>query len=94
MSSSASNPNLETTFSNTTIIKKNISYIKKFGLLASVAQHINFHLILNVIHIDNPTIALDVELNSWILNCLKSYQLDPSLVIYMMLEVFQDKFYK
>jgi hypothetical protein len=73
--------------------KANLAYISKFGLPSSVAQHIDSRLILNDIHIDNPTTASDIELNSWVLNCLESYQFRPSLVADMMLEVFRDEFY-
>ena len=92
MSSSTNDPNAETTTSNITTIKDNLSYIEKFGLPAGVAQHINSSLILNDVHIDDPTTASDIELNSWVLNFLESYQLDSSLVVHMMLEVFRDEF--
>ena len=72
--------------------KANVIYISKLGLSLSVAQHIDSCLILNNIHIDNPTTALDIELNSWVPNCLESYQFRPSLVADMMLEVFCNKF--
>ena len=73
--------------------KANLTYISKFGLSSSVAQHIDSCLIFNDIYIDNPTTASDIELNSWVLNYLESYQFRPSLVADMMLEVFRDKFY-
>ncbi len=84
MSSSTSNPNPENKTSNTDAIKDNLSYIEKFGLPAGVAQHIDSRLILNDVHIDDPTTALDIELNSWVLNCLESYQLDSNLVVYVL----------
>ena len=45
-------------------LRENLNYIEKFGLLASIAQHIDSCFIRNDVHIDNPTIALDVKLNS------------------------------
>ena len=93
MSSSTNNLNTETTTSNIAIIKDNRSYIKKFGLSVSVAQPINSSFILNDVHINNLTTALDIEFNSWVFNFLKSYQLDSSLVIHMMLEVFREEFH-
>ncbi len=93
MSSSINDPNAETTSLNTIAIKINLSYIEKFGLPVGVAQHINSRLIFNDVYIDNPTTASDVELNSWVLNCLESYQLDPSLVVHMMLEIFREEFH-
>ena len=93
MSFLTNNLNAKKTSSNTAAISDNLSYIKKFGLSASVAQYINSCLILNNVHINNPTTAFNVKLNSWVLNCLESYQLDPSLVVYIMLEVFRDEFY-
>ena len=93
MSSSTSNPspNIATLDAAE---KANPTYILKFGLPLSVAQHIDSCLILNDIHIDNPTTASDIKLNSWVLNCLESYQFRPSLVADMMLEVFCNKFYR
>ena len=90
--SSTNDPNAETTSSNIAAIKENLSYIEKFGLPAGVAQRIDSRFILNDVHIDDPTTASDIELNSWVLNFLESYQLDSSLVVHMMLEVFRDEF--
>ena len=94
MSFSTNNPNAKKTSSNTAAIKDKLSYIKKFELFVDVIQHINSRLIIKDVHIDNPTIALDVELNSWVLNYLKSYQLNPSFIVYIMLEVFLDEFHR
>ena len=93
-SSPTSDPNPENKTSNTVAIKDNLNYIAKFGLLASVAQYINSCFIFNDIHIDDPTIASDVELNSWVLNCFESYQLSQSLVVNYMLEVFRKEFHR
>ena len=71
-----------------------MNYIKKFGLPPSVTQHIDSQLILNEIHIDNPIIALDIKLNSYVFHCLKNYQLSQSLVVDSMLEVFCGEFYR
>ena len=92
-SSPTSDPNPKNKTSNTTAIKDNLSYIAKFGLPASVAQHIDFCFILNDVHIDNLTIVSNVKLNSWVLNCLESYQLSQSLVVDYMLEVFREEFH-
>ena len=89
-----SNCNLKTTTLDAAAERENLNYISKFGLPASVAQHIDSRLIFHDIHINNPIIALDVELNSWILNYLESYQLSSSLVIDLMLEVFCKKFHR
>ncbi len=67
--------------------------IEKFGLPLSVAQQIDSRLILNSAHIDDPTIASDIELNSYVLYCLESYQLSQSLVVDYMLEIFRKEFY-
>ena len=74
-------------------VRENLNYIAKFGLPPSVAQHIDYRLILNNVHIDDPTTASDIELNSWVFNCLESYQLRPTLVIHRMLKVFRDEFH-
>ena len=92
MSSSTSN-SIADTATLDAADKANVTYISKFGLPSSVAQHINSRLILNDIHIDDLATALDIELNSWVFNCLESYQISPGLVIYMMLEVFCKEFY-
>ena len=73
--------------------RENLNCISKFRLPTSVAQHIDLCLILHDVHINNPTIASDVELNSRVLNCLESYQLNPSLVVNLMLEVFREEFH-
>lgn len=44
------------------------------------------------VHINGPSAASDVELNSWALNCLECYQLRPTLVVHMMLEVLRNEF--
>ena len=92
MSSPISNNNLKTTTLDAVAERENLNYISKFGLPANVAHHINSRLILHDIYINDPTIALDVELNSWVLNCLESYQLSPSLVVDLMLEVICEEF--
>ena len=61
---STSNLNLNAATLDVTINKVNLTYISKFGLLVSVTQHINLYLIFHNIHINNLTIALNVELNS------------------------------
>ena len=93
MSFSINNPNFDNTILDAAKVKDNMTYILKFGLFSSVAQHNNFWFIFNDIHIDDLVIALDIKLNSYIFNCLKSYQLSPTLVIYKMLEVFCNFFY-
>lgn len=72
-SSPISNYNAKITILNAAAIKENLSYIEKLGLPIGVAQHINSWFILNDVYINDPTIALDIELNSWVLNILKSY---------------------
>ncbi len=94
MSNSTSDQNVETsTLDAAAELRENMNYIEKFGLPPSVAQHIDSRLILHDVHIDEPTTASDVELNSWVLNCLESYQLSPTLVVDMMLEVFREEFH-
>lgn len=73
MSISTSDPNPRTTTLNTIIVKENSNYIANFGLFASIAQHINLHLILHDVYINDPTIVSDVKLNSWIFNYLECY---------------------
>ena len=92
-SSPPSDRNPETTTLDAAAERENLNCISKFGLPTSVAQHIDSRLILHDVHIDDPTIASDVELNSWVLNCLESYQLSPSLVVDLMLEVFREEFH-
>ncbi len=74
MSNSTSNLNVENSILDIVVeLRENINYIKKFGLLPSIAQHINSQLIFNDVHINNSTIASYIKLNSYILHCLKSY---------------------
>lgn len=61
MSLLISNLNSKTKNSNTAAIKDNLNYIKKFGLPTGVIQYINSCLIFNDVHIDDPTIAFDIE---------------------------------
>lgn len=75
-------------------LKENINYIKKFELPLSIAQQIDFQLILNSAHIDNFIIASDIQFNSYVFYYLKKYQLSQSLVINYMLEVFCGEFYR
>ena len=93
ISTSTSDPNPDTTTLNAAAVRENLNYIENFGLPPSVAQHIDTRLIFHDVHIDDPTTASDIELNSWVLNCLESYQLRPTLVIHRMLDVFRDEFY-
>lgn len=44
-------------------VRKNLNYIKKFGLLTSITQCIDSHFILNVVYIENSIIASDVKFN-------------------------------
>ena len=90
MFSSTSNPSPNTI----TLNAANLIYILKFGLSLSIAQHINSRLILNDIHTNNPTIASDIELNLWALNCQESYQLSFGLVKHMIFEVFCKEYYR
>ena len=59
-----SNPNLNTTTLDAAAINENLNYISKSELFLSVASYINSHLIFNDIYIDDPTIALNIKLNS------------------------------
>ena len=94
MSNLASNLNAETsTLDAAADLIENMNCIEKFGLPPSVAQHIDSRFILNDVHIDDPTIASNIELNSYVLHCLESYQLSQSLVVDYMLEVFREEFY-
>lgn len=92
MSTSTSNLNPEAAMLDVAD-RENLIYIAKFGLPSSVAQRINSHQILDDIYIDDPTTTSDIELNSWVLNCLESYNLRPTLVVELMLEVFHDEFH-
>ncbi len=95
MSNPASDPNAETSTLDAAVdLKDNMNCIEKFGLSSSVTQQIDSRLILNGAHIDDPTIASDIELNSYVLHCLESYQLSQSLVIDYMLEIFYEEFYE
>ena len=89
-----SNRNSETITLDSAAERENLNCISKFGLPTSNAQHIDFCFILNDIHIDDSTTVLNIKFNSWVFNCLKSYQFSSSLVIYMMLKVFRDEFYR
>ena len=93
-SSPLSNRNLKTTTLDAAAKRENLNCISKFGLPASVVQYTNLYLILYDVHINNSTIALNIEFNLWMFNCLKSYQLSPSLVVNLMLEVFHEKIYR
>ena len=86
--------NFNATTLDAAVDKVNLTYISKFGLFLSIAQNINSCLIFNNIYINNPIIASNIKFNLWVFNCFESYQLSPSLVIYMMLEVFCNEFYK
>ena len=92
-SSPPSDCNLKTTTLDIAVKRENLNCISKFELSANITQHIDLCLILYNVHIDDLTIASDVKLNSWVLNCLKSYQLSLSLVIDLMLEVFHEEFH-
>lgn len=94
MFSATSNYNPKTTFLDAAAKKENFNYILKFGLSANVAHNIDLRLIFFNAPIDNPIIALNVKFNLWVFTCLQSYQLNPSLVVNLMLEVFCKKFHK
>ena len=94
MSSSTSNLNLKMTILDTTTIKENLSYLTKFGLPPSVTQHIDTRLIFHDFHINNLTTVSDIKHNSWILICLKDYQVSQTLMIYRMLKVFCNEFHR
>ena len=81
MSNPTSNHNSKITTLNAVTESENLNYISKFGLSANIAHYINSRLIFYDVHIDNPTIASDVKLNLWVLNCLENYQLSPSFVV-------------
>lgn len=91
---STSNKNSENIILDAIAKIKNLNYILRFELLISIAQHINLRLIFYDIYINNPIIASNVKLNSYIFSCLNSYQLNLSLVFNSMLEVFCKKFYE
>ena len=94
MSTSTSNLNPETTTLETTTIRENLSYLAKFGLPPSVAQHINTRLIFHDVYIDDPITASDIELNLCVLMCLENYQFSKTLVIHRMLKVLCDEFHR
>lgn len=76
MFNSTSNLNAKTSILDTTLEQKeNMNYIKKFGLLLSVAQYINSQLILNNIYIDNSIVTSDIKFNLYVFHCFESYQL-------------------
>ena len=77
---STTNHNSEITTLDT-IEREKLKYISKFRFPISVAQHMDLRLILHNVQINDLSIALDIELNSWVLNYLESYQLCPTLVI-------------
>ena len=91
---SINNLNSDTAILDIATDEINLTYILKFRLSLNVIQYIDFCLIFNDIYIDDFTTTSDIILNSWVFNCLESYQLSPSLVINIMLKVFCDKFYK
>ena len=93
MSSPTSNYNPRTTTLNADVKRENLNYISKLGLSANVAHHIDLREIFYDVHIDDLSIALDIELNLWVLNCLESNQLSPSLVVDLILEVFYEEFH-
>lgn len=74
-------------------LRKNINYIKKFGLPSNIARHINSQLIFNDVYIDNSIIISDIKFISYIFYYLKSYKLSQSLVVGYILKVFYEKFY-
>ena len=88
--------NLNATISTldaTAELRKNMNYLKKFGLSLSVAQHIDSRLIFNDVHINNLTIASDIKLNSYVFHYFKSYQPSHTLVVDYMLEIFCMEFH-
>ncbi len=94
MSDPISNPNAEnSTIDASAELRNNIDYIKKFGLPPSVAQNINFWLIFNDVHINDPIIASNIELNSYVFYYLENYQFSQSFVINYILEVFHKEFH-
>lgn len=92
MSTSTSNLNLKAATLDA-VDRENLIYITKFGLPLNIAQYINSCQIFNEIHINDPTIASDIELNSCVLNCIKSYKLRSTLVVKLILEVFCNEFH-
>lgn len=54
-------------------VKENLNYIAKFKLSSNIILYIDYRLILNNFHIDDLTTTSDINLNTWVLNCLKSY---------------------
>lgn len=94
MSSTTSNRNINAATFNTAGDKENLTYMAKFGLPPSVAQHINLCLISKNIHIDDLMSASNMKLNSWIFYFLEIYYLRLDLFINIMLEVCRREFYK
>lgn len=74
MSYSTSNPNAKTnTLLATAKPRENINYVKNLYYPQALSNRFDFCLIVNNVHNDNSTITLDIELNFWFLNYLKSY---------------------
>lgn len=48
----------------------------------------------NIVWINKLIIVLDKKLNSWVINYFQSYQLTLTLVIYNILEICYNEFYK
>ena len=64
MSNSTSNLNAKTSILDAaTKLSKNMNYLKKFGLLPNIAQHIDFQLIFNDVYINKPIIISNIKLN-------------------------------
>ena len=93
MSSSISNLNPDTIILDTTTNEEKLTSISKFGLLLSIAQHINTSLIFHYVHINDSRSALDIELYSWVFIYLKIYQFSQTLMIHKMLKVFHNEFH-
>lgn len=94
MSILTSNINSKTTTLDATTIRENLSYLAKVGLPPSIAQHINTRLIFHDVHIDYLTTASNIELHSWVLMCLETYQFSKTLVLHRMQKLFRDKFHR
>ena len=75
MFSSINDPYSNIAILNANKDKINLTYILKFRLPLSITQFDDFCLIFNDMHIDNLIIILNIKLNSWVFNCLKSYQM-------------------
>lgn len=74
-------------------LSKHMNYIEKFRLPPRIAQYIDFWLIFNKIHIDDPKNASDIKLNLYILYYFESYPLSQSFVVKYRLEIFYEEFY-